>query len=152
MATRHPVTCSYLFVAVCSLVALTAASPLRLPAQSPCIGVAEFVSLGMYLLRKTATMTAPSDSGYDKARQAMGLPRVAARDLAVVTDSATCRRAAAAYAARAGSKGGGLSGRVLVVKAGTSYVVLDPDYYLLASNRQYTHMVMTSHFKVGVMF
>lgn len=44
------------------------------------------------------------------------------------------------------------SGRLMVIKAGTSFVVLDPHYYTLASNKQYTHMVMNANFKVGVTF
>lgn len=141
-----------IYLAAWSFLALTAVVPSRLQAQSPCIGVAEFDSLGAYLLRKVATYTEPNHAAYDNARKDMGLPLAAANTLTVVTNSATCQKAAAAYAAKVSGIGGGLSGRVLVVKAGTTYVVLDPNYYRLASNKQYAHMVMTSKFKVGVIF
>lgn len=72
-----------------------------------------------------------------------------AHDLAVVADSATWRNVVGAYAAGAGSVGGGLSGRLVVIEAGTSLVLLDQEYAPLASHEQYTHLVLNSSSRVG---
>lgn len=136
-------------LALALIASLSSAPALR--AQS-CISIAEFDSTGAYLLGKVRTLTAPRDTVYDAARRALGLPLVAAANVTLVTQSSICSKAAAAYAAKIAGAGGGLTGRVLVVKAGTMYVVLDPNYYLLASNKQYRHMVMDSKFKAGESF
>jgi hypothetical protein len=55
------------------------------------------------------------------------LPFVPANELKLVADERTCRKANQAYQAELQNTGGsGFSGRVYVVRVGTSYAVLDP--------------------------
>jgi hypothetical protein len=82
------------------------------------------------------------------ARAFLKLPLVPADQLSLVTQDATCRKANTTYEAAANASGGtGLSGRLWVVEAGTSFAVVDPDYHWGPAPGWWTVVTMDSTFK-----
>jgi len=88
-------------------------------------------------------------SGGDSAsRVALKLPVVPADQLALVTQEATCRKGLTAFEDAVAAQGGsGLSGRVYVVKIGTVYAVLDPDYHWGPDPGYWNVVIVDSKFK-----
>ena len=117
----------------------------KAPQPLVCISIQEFDSVGAGMLQRIARYTQPVDPVYDEYRRGYGYPLVPASQLALVTSESVCKKAAAAY--RAATTGAGWLGRVAVVKAGTTYTVLDPGYYFDAANKAALWVLMDSRFK-----
>lgn len=121
-------------------------------AQTVCIPPSQADSLDLYLVDKVSAYTEPIDASYEESRVALKLPVVARTQLQVITQETTCKRLRDAYAAKVAGVGSGLSGRVLALKVGTVYVVLDPSYRDNPSFGGYTHMVIDSKYNVLTVF
>lgn len=115
-------------------------------AQSSCVGASEFGNLAQDVLARVQELVAPVDADDERNRVAYGYPLVPRNQVSIVTQSATCAKAFAAYQT-ATSGGAGYSGRVVVVKAGTTYTVVDPGYYWNPSSKAYHWVLMDSKFK-----
>jgi hypothetical protein len=115
------------------------------PQPTVCISIQEFDSLGAGMLRRIARYTEPADAAYDEYRRGYGYPLVPASQLSLVTQESVCKKAAAAY--RSATTGAGWLGRVAVVKAGTTYTVIDPGYYYDAANKAALWVLLDSKFK-----
>ena len=94
-----------------------------------------------------------TDSAMKVSRDFLLIPAVAsAADVALITKEVTCKSANSAYQKAATGARQTLSGRVFVVKVGTSYVVWDPAYRFHASYESWLYMlfdsrwVLKSHF------
>lgn len=82
-------------------------------------------STGTMLVQAITHMASGSDANSRRTRQRLGVPQLAAGDIALVTDEQTCRKA---VTARNATQGVSTTGRrVYLVKVGrTRFAVLDP--------------------------
>ena len=97
----------------------------RAAAQSPC-RTPDW--LGTRIVEQLTTFVTATSADYAIVRDSLRLPAAAANEVEVVGTDSLCAVAAAAYAADRRGVGAGLSGRVLVVKIKTAYVVFDPEF------------------------
>lgn len=94
-----------------------------------------------------------TDSVTKDVRDFLLIPAVAsAADVALITKEGTCRRANSAYRKAATGARQTLSGRVFVVKVGTSYVVWDPAYSFNASYELWVYMLFDSRWVLKSLF
>lgn len=103
-------------------IVFTLASGQRASAQSPCVASSDpgVAAVQSYIQR---LVTAPSGSGLDSTRVRYHLPEVADTEVTVVSDTAVCTAAAAAYAVERPSPD---TVAVAVIRVGASrYVVWD---------------------------
>jgi hypothetical protein len=71
----------------------------------------------------------------------------------MVTQEAVCKKAKAAYEAGMTQRGGaGFSGRVYVVKSGSTYAVLDPDHHRDGRTNNWIIMIMDSRYQTLSLF
>ena len=89
-----------------------------------CMPADEKAVSGTAMLKRVVTSTDPQ---VVEVRTSWGLPHASANEVSYVTDGATCRRAAAAYAAALSPQVPAVaaSGWVRVWKVGSAYVVQD---------------------------
>lgn len=124
------------FVAVLALVAAPRAG-------AQVCRAADDSSAGMIQMVKNYALA--SDSTMRDTRDSLRIPAVAlASDVVLVTKEATCKSANTAYQAVATGARQTLTGRVYVVRVGTSYVVWDPGYAYNASYPTDIYMVFDS--------
>jgi hypothetical protein len=82
------------------------------------------------LIKWLEAYTSATSGDYLASRNVLKLPLAPANQLELVTHEATCKKARPIYEAAANTQGGtGLSGRLYVVKVGTAFAVVDPDYH-----------------------
>jgi len=94
-----------------------------------------------------------TDSGWVAARDARGIPAVtSASNVVLVTSENTCKSANTAYQTVATGDRQTLTGRVYVVRVGTSYVVWDPGYRYNAASPADIYMVFDSRWVKKSMF
>lgn len=105
--------------------ALLAGSGTTYAQSSTCLGPD---SLSNILLTDVLAYSTGIDSVLQIARDSLRIP--ATLDVALVTKSSVCTKAQAAYAANVPSHPERLSGQVYVVRAGTTYSVWDPAWYI----------------------
>ena len=118
---------------------------------SPCITGIEFDTLATKVIQVVKQYTAPADSADDAYRIGLGYALVAANQLSIVTQSTVCTKAEAAY--RTATSGGqGNTGRVVVVKAGETYTVLDPGHYWSHADPRYRYVLMNNKYQVITVF
>jgi hypothetical protein len=65
----------------------------------------------------------------------------------MVTQEAVCKKAKAAYETEFSGQGSSFSGRLYVVKAGSTYAVLDPDYHYHPSRPRWSIMIMDDRYR-----
>lgn len=94
-----------------------------------------------------------TDSAMKVSRDFLLIPAVAsAADVALITKEVTCKSANTAYQKAATGARQTLSGRVFVVKVGTSYVVWDPAYRFDASYESWLFMLFDSRWALKTLF
>lgn len=121
-------------------------APLALGAQSTCISSTEYNGLPQKVLARVQKLTAPMNASDESTRVAYGYPLVPAAQVTLVTQAATCTKAYATFKSST-TGGAGYTGRVIVVKAGTTYTVVDPGYYWNAASRALHLVLMDSKYK-----
>jgi hypothetical protein len=101
-------------------------------------------SAGMIQMVKNYALA--SDAAMRESRDSLRIPAVALpSDVALITKEVTCESANTAYQRVATGARQTLTGRVYVVRVGTSYVVWDPGYAFDASDPTDIYMVFDSH-------
>jgi hypothetical protein len=86
-------------------------------------------------------------------RDSLRLGAASASSVILVADQTVCKKANAAYQAAVGGPGGsGFSGKVYVVKSGTTYAVLDPDFHVDGRTDNWIIVIMDSRYKVLSLF
>ena len=94
-----------------------------------------------------------TDSATKDVRDFLLIPAVAsAADVALITKEVTCKSANTAYQKAATGARQTLSGRVFVVKVGTSYVVWDPAYRFNAAYETWAYMLFDSRWVLKSLF
>ncbi len=94
-----------------------------------------------------------TDSAMKVSRDSLLIPAVAsASDVVLITKGATCRKANTAYQKAATGARQTLSGRVFVVKVGTSHVVWDPAYRFNAAYPLWIYMLFDSRWRLKSVF
>lgn len=97
------------------------------PSEAQVCRAADDSSAGMIQMVKNYALA--TDSVTKEGRDTLRIPAVIqATDVALITKETTCKSANTAYQKVATGARTTLSGRVYVVKVGTSYVVWDPGY------------------------
>ncbi len=104
------------------------------------------------LIAEVARYSAATHAGDIAVRDSLRLPAVPANQVVLVTQDPVCKKANVAYQAdRAITGGSGFSGRVYVVKIGTTYAVLDPSFsYGRPDN--WTVVIMDSRYRTLSVF
>jgi hypothetical protein len=110
-----------------------------------CIQLNELNSVAANVMALVRSYTSPVDSAFDIARAGLGYPLVPASQVTLVTREADCKKARDAYQTKMGNLQG-YSGRVVVVKAGNTFTVLDPSAYYNPANRRNLYGLFDSHF------
>ena len=111
-----------------------------------CVQIAEFDSLGAGVIRMVRSYTAPVDSVYERYRIGLGYPRVSASEVTLVTKEEDCKKARDEFRART-PQGSGWIDRVVVVKAGNMYTVIDPGYVYNTSAPRLLYVLMNQQFR-----
>ena len=111
-----------------------------------CVGLAERESLAVGVLAMVRTYTAPADSVAEVYRVFLGYPLVSADQVTLVTTEQDCRKARDEFNAKLPT-GTGRTNRVVVVKAGSTYTVIDPGYVYNASTPRLVYVLMNNQFK-----
>lgn len=129
-----------------ALLGATMARPAPLPAQTVCRPAD---SLGSRFLAHVARHSAPSNATDATVRDSLHLGAVSSRtEVVIVTQESVCKKARDAYQASLGGAGGSpFSGRVYVVKSGTTYAVLDPDFHYQNRTDNWIIMVMDARYR-----
>jgi hypothetical protein len=124
---------------------LVMAFPSQVSSQSTCRGAD---SLGGKFRGQIARYSAPVRPDERVVRDSLRLGAAAASTVVLVSDEAVCRKANTAYQnAVAGPGGSPFSGRVYVVKSGTTYAVLDPDFHVDNRTDNWIIVIMDSKYK-----
>lgn len=111
-----------------------------------CVGLAESDSLAVGVLAMVRSYTAPADSAAEADRVFLGYPLVNANQVTLVTKEQDCKKARDEFNAKLPT-GTGRTNRVVVVKAGSTYTVIDPGYVYNASAPRLVYVLMNNHFK-----
>jgi hypothetical protein len=90
-----------------------------------CVQMAEFDSMAAGVIRMVRSYTTPADSAYNAYRIGLGYPLVAASQVTLVSKEQDCKKARDEFNAKLPT-GTGRTNRVVVVKAGSTYTVIDP--------------------------
>lgn len=106
-------------------------------------------SLGSKFLAHIARHSAPSNPSDAVVRDSLRLGPVSNRSQVVmVTQEAVCKKAKAAYeAGLSGPGGSSFSGRLYVVKSGSTYAVLDPDFHYQGRTNNWIIMIMDDRYR-----
>lgn len=112
-------------------------------AEAQICRAADDSSAGMIQMVKNYALA--TDSATKEGRDTLRIPAVSlASDVALITKEATCKSANTAYQLVATGARQTLTGRVYVVRVGTSYVVWDPGYAFDPSYAVDIYMVFDS--------
>jgi len=87
-----------------------------------------------------------TDTAVMAVRDSLRILPVPASQVGLVTDRRTCRRAGAAYQRYYRGVAGGFSTSVYVVKVGTRYAVLDPEYPTAIKDPPWHVVIMDADF------
>lgn len=104
---------------------------------------------GNKLVARVATYRAPTNSKDAVVRDSLRLGAVSLpSQVTLVAQEAVCKKAKAAYEAEFSGRGGStFSGRVYVVKSGSTYAVFDPDYHYQNQTDIWIVMVMDDRYR-----
>jgi hypothetical protein len=106
-------------------------------------------SLGNTFLAHIARHSAARNATDAMVRDSLRLGAVSGpSQLVMVTQEAVCKKAKAAYETEFSGRGGSsFSGRLYVVKAGSTYAVLDPDYHYRPNRPNWIIMIMDDRYR-----
>lgn len=90
--------------------------------------------------------TSPADASYEESRVALGYPLVPASQVTLVTREQDCKKARDVYRANT-PQGGGWANRVVVVKAGSTFTVIDPGYTFNPAEPRLLYALLDSRFR-----
>jgi hypothetical protein len=100
------------------------------------------------LIKWLGTYSSATSGGLLETRNALKLPLTPANQLELATQEGTCKKVKPTYEAAANAEGGtGLSGRLYVVKVGTVFVAVDPDYHWGADPGWWKVVTMDSRYR-----
>ena len=111
-----------------------------------CVTLAEHDSLAAGVLSMVRSYTAPADSGAEAYRVSLGYPLVNANQVTLVTKEQDCKKARDAFRA-ATTQGSGWTDRVVVVKAGQTYTVIDPGYVYNSEAPRLVYVLLDNQFR-----
>jgi hypothetical protein len=106
-------------------------------------------SLGSKFLAHIARHSAAKNPTDALVRDSLRLGAVSSpSQVVMVTQEAVCKKAKAAYETEFSGRGGSSpSGRLYVVKAGSTYAVLDPNYHYNPSRPRWIIMIMDDRYR-----
>ena len=125
---------------------------------APVSGVAQTVcrptdSLATEFKAEIARYSAATYPGDVVVRDSLRLPAVPVSQVVFVSQESSCKKARDSYQQElAGSGGGAFSGRVYVLKVGTAYAVLDPEFKYDPASENWVIVIMDSRYKKLSMF
>lgn len=100
-----------------------------------------------WLLERVHAWIAPKDSSEAATADSLRVPRAPAADVRWVTESAECARAMDAYR-RVIGRPQNSSGRAYVIRAGSAFVVLDPEFWYDPTHQVYTTAIFDTEWKL----
>jgi hypothetical protein len=128
-----------------ALLALGALEMQGVQAQQPACRPADQKS--ELLLRDMISFATSTDPQITAVRDSLRILPVPASQVGLITDQTVCTRASAGYQQYYEGVGSGFSGRVYVVRIGTRYAALDPDYPTTIHDPPWHVVIMDSDFR-----
>lgn len=131
------------WIATAALIGSALGAPLR--AQAVCRSADE---VGTRFRGHIARYSSAAIKGDAQVRDSLRLASSSAANVTLVTSESVCKKANATYQAELGGVGGSpFSGKVYVVKAGTTYAVLDPSFHYQGRTNNWIIVIMDSRYK-----
>ena len=141
--TRMPDLLRYIWPT--ALLALGTLGMQGVQAQQPACRLADQKS--ELLLRDMISYATSTDPHVTAVRESLRILPVPASQVGLVTDQTVCTRASAAYQQYYAGVASGFSGRVYVVRIGTRYAALDPDYPTSIHDPPWHVVILDSDFR-----